>query len=161
MSNVNYADNTILNRVFDEETNTLRIVTNPGSASSGIVQYEDASYASGAQLAAGTHYFPSTDGAVLGTYRSVSLLGNMQIAAGSIIASMEVTNHESPSAADWIQVYGYDAVGNGTENFVSASAGNTTKFAWYFDDLNARKYRVKVYLDDALSSFTLKARKTT
>jgi hypothetical protein len=110
--------------------------------------------------AGATIYYPSSLGATMLGYRNLSLSGKLIDADATLPMTLEVTNDEDATNADWIQVYGYDAKNNSLVNSISAVSGTTT-FEWDFDNLNVRFWRVKVVPTDATNTMIIKARRST
>lgn len=160
MSTGTLADNTIFNRVFDPESDTLMVSTNPGSSSAPLIKYKEEPIVNASNLPSGSAYYPSSEGALLGSYRSMSLVGSISCPTGSAAVKVEVTNDENLAAANWYQVFGYNAVNNQTLSAMTASAG-ISNFVWYFDDLNTRAYRVKVEIGNSVNTISIMSRKTT
>ena len=92
-------------------------------------------------LAAGTHYYDSASGQKTGGRSFLSLTGFLDDADGTITVTVEGTNDLSVPA--WVQLYGYDTKGATDANSVTVTNTNVT-FAWDFDNITYRYYRVKV-----------------
>ena len=109
-------------------------------------------------VAAGTVYYPSSLGMAMLGYKDFSLTGKLIDADNTLPMTVEITNDEDATNADWIQAYGYDVKNNTTVNSFSAVSGTTT-FAWDFDNLNVRFVRVKIVPADSVNTVIIKARR--
>lgn len=109
-------------------------------------------------LAAGTAYYPSSTGASMDGYKSLSLTGTLVDANDTSWVYLEVTNDEDQTNANWIQIYGFETKTNSALNVITANNATTT-FAWDFTDLNYAYYRVKVVTGDATNTVIIKSRK--
>jgi len=94
-------------------------------------------------VAAATNYYPSSDGKVLGAFNIVSIQG---IISGGVTATIEATWDDAASP-DWVDVTpaGYDLLTNAT----GGASFIDTNFALDFDQLNAKKVRIKSVTSDA------------
>lgn len=103
---------------------------------------------------AGTHYYPmSMDG-----YKDLSLTGKFIDIDSTITMTVEATNDEDTTNADWIQIYGYDSKNDIMTNNISCSS-TTTTFAWDFDNLNYSYFRIKVVNTDNINTIIIKIRR--
>jgi len=97
-------------------------------------------------VAAATNYYPSSDGKVLGAMNLVSIQGMI---SGGVTATIEATWDDAASP-DWVDITpaGYDLLTNvtGGASFVD------TNFALDFDQINAKKIRIKSVTSDATNA---------
>jgi len=97
-------------------------------------------------VAAATNYYPSSDGKVLGAFNIVSIQG---IISGGVTATIEATWDDAASP-DWVDITpaGYDLLTNvtGGASFID------TNFALDFDQLNAKKVRIKSVTSDGTNA---------
>jgi|ETNvirnome_6_100_1030635.scaffolds.fasta_scaffold10614_3 hypothetical protein len=97
-------------------------------------------------VAAATNYYPSSDGKVLGAMNLVSIQGMI---SGGVTTTVEATWDDAASP-DWVDVTpaGYDLLTNvtGGASFVD------TNFALDFDQLNAKKIRIKSVTADGTNA---------
>lgn len=112
----------------------------------------------GTNLAAGTNYYPSSTGASMDGYKNMSLTGKLIDADNTTTITVEATNDEDATNADWIQVYGYDTKNNSTVNSIAA-ASTTTTFAIDFDNFNYNYFRVKIVTGDSTNTIIVKQRR--
>lgn len=109
-------------------------------------------------IAAGTAYYPSSTGASMDGYKSLSITGTLVDANDTSWLYLDVTNDEDRTNANWIQIYGYEAKTDTSINVITANNATTT-FAWTFTDFNYAYYRVRVVTGDATNTLILKSRK--
>lgn len=103
-----------------------------------------------------THYYPSATGDEMGVYNHLSISGRLSDTTG-VTLTVEVTNDEDTTNANWAQAYGYNIVTNSTVNSIAATTGTT--FALQFTNLNFAHYRVKVVNQHATNTTIIKSRK--
>jgi hypothetical protein len=110
-------------------------------------------------VAAGTNYYPSSDGQLMFGYKDLSLTGKFIDADGTITMTIEVTNDDdaTPANRDWIQIYGYDVKNNTTTNSWTVT-DDTLTFAVDFDNLNFKYYRVVMVNNGATNTAIIKQR---
>lgn len=109
-------------------------------------------------LAATTHYFPSSTGMEMGPYNNLSIGGELIDADGDITLSVEVANNADASTAVWHQVYGYDLVNNTTVNQQAVASG-TTPYFMNFEGLNVTHVRFKVICSGATNTVKVFSRR--
>jgi len=105
-------------------------------------------------------YYPSSSGRTFGSYRNLSFTGKLIDGAGETTTlTLEATNDEDTTNADWIQVYGYDPKNNLAVN--AHSVTNETKtFTWDFDDFNYKYFRLKITATAATNTVIIKMRRS-
>lgn len=105
----------------------------------------------------GTNYYPSSTGISLDGQRSFSFTGKI-IEADALdnIVSVEVTNDEDQTNADWVQIYFFDNFSNTWVNNYTANAA-TVLMAASLDSLNFRFLRVK-FQGQASNTIIIKGR---
>ena len=109
-------------------------------------------------LAATTHYFPSSTGMEMGPYNHLSIGGELIDADGNITLSVEVANNSDPATAVWHQIYGYDMINNTTVNQQAVASG-TTSYFMDFEALNVTHVRFKVICSGATNTVKVMARR--
>lgn len=112
----------------------------------------------GTNLAAGTNYYPASTGASMDGYKGLSFTGKLIDADSTVTVTIEATNDEDATNADWIQVYFTDVKNDTTVNSISVSDGTTT-FAIKLTDFNYSLFRVKVVTTDATNTVIIKQRR--
>ena len=108
-------------------------------------------------VAATTHYYPSSTGFELGGARWFSISGKLIDVDGTLTLTVEATNDEDTANADWIQVYGYDDENNSTVNSLTVTNGTLT-FAESFNNANYTHFRVKLVASGATNTVIIKGR---
>lgn len=122
-------------------------------------QYVEASIVDTTNVATGT-YYPAATGLAFGAYKNLSITGKLIDGAGETTTlTWEVSNDEDTAAADWVGVYGYDAVTDTTINSVAATDA-TTLFAIDFDNFNYRNIRFKITATAATNTVIVKIRRS-
>jgi len=111
-----------------------------------------------------TTRYPSNTGATMDGYADFSLTGKLICSGGTVTLTIEATNDEDTTNADWIDVTKafYDAENNTTGNANYQAAGATLTYAIDADNFNYRYYRVVVIsagVGDAASTVIVKARR--
>jgi hypothetical protein len=109
-------------------------------------------------LAAATHYFPSSTGMEMGGFNHLSIGGELIDADGNITLSVEVANNSDPSTAVWHQIYGYDMSNNTTVNQQAVASG-TTSYFMDFEALNVTHVRFKVICSGATNTVKVMSRR--
>jgi hypothetical protein len=138
---------------YDVYTDTLKI-TEQAPISNRYVQD---SLVDTTNTAAATTYFPATTGQAMDGYKDLSFSGKF-ITTGTLTMTLEASNDEDTTNADWIQVYGYD---NKNDVFINTySITNTTlTFALTLNSFNYSNYRIKVIDTSSTNTYIIKARK--
>jgi hypothetical protein len=103
---------------------------------------------------AGTHYYLMN----MNGYKDLSITGKFIDVDSIITMTLEATNDEDTTNADWIQVYGYDSKNDIMTNSIICSS-ETTTFAWDFDNLNYSYFRIKVINTDNTNTMIIKIRR--
>ena len=134
---------------LDVEKNTVQ---NPTPSYFQQVEWWD-----GTNLAIATNYYPSSLWLSMDNFKHFSISWKMIDADGTMTLSVEVTNDEDQTNADWIQVYWYDDLNNTTTN--SRAVTNwTLTFANSFNNMNYQFVRVKMVNTGSTNTFILKLR---
>jgi len=118
-------------------TDSFVLYTNVSKMASFELESET-SYVDTTNLTVADHYYPGATGEKLEEYNHLSLTGTLVCASGTITAVVQVTN-----GTDWIDAYGYCDSTDATAKSISASSG-TTNFAWSFNKIGFKKFRIKV-----------------
>ena len=107
---------------------------------------------------AATAYYPSSLGASMDGFDDLTLTGKVITDTDTNIIELQVTDDEDPATADWVSIYGYDAYGNAMANTVTAASATVT-FAWVFENLNFKYFRVKYIVADVTNTTIIKMRR--
>lgn len=121
-------------------------------------QYLEQSLVDTTNVSADTHYYPATTGNLLGGFKDISFSGKLIDADGTLTVTVEVTNDEDSTNADWIQVYIYDDKNNSVVNSITVTNGTLT-FGLSANNINYRSYRVKVVASGATNTVIVKERR--
>lgn len=108
-------------------------------------------------VSAATNYYPSSTGMSMDGYEHMTLTGKLIDADGTITMTVEATNDEDTTNADWIQVYGYDSENAADDNSMAVT-NDTLTFAWDFDHFHYKHFRARVINDGATNTFIIKAK---
>lgn len=113
-------------------------------------------------IAAATHYYPSSSGAEMAPYQALSLTGKFIDADGTMTLTVEASNDEDGATADWKDVTKSFLDENlNTETHASYTVTNGTLiFAISIKRANWTRYRVKMINDGATNTGIIKARRT-
>jgi len=109
-------------------------------------------------LSAATHYYPSSTGGTMDSWRDQSLSGKFIDADGTVTVTLEVTNDEDASSADWVTSYFYDDNSDLTVNTFTVTNGTLTFLASINNNI-FRRYRWVVVCSGATNTVILKGRK--
>jgi len=109
-------------------------------------------------IAAADNYYPSATGMSMDGYKDMSVTGKFIDADGTMTMTVEATNDEDTTNADWVQVYGYDAKNNTTVNSWAVT-NDTLTFAACFDNFNFSNFRVKMVNGGATNTGIIKIRR--
>jgi hypothetical protein len=114
----------------------------------------------GANIAAGTKYYPSSVGAATLPYKHISLTGKFVDADGTITGKFQVTNDEDRVSGDWhdISPSGYRADKNTLGEASITVTNGTEKYAVCYDVANWGFWRFEVINDGATNTQTVKGR---
>lgn len=121
-------------------------------------QFVEESLLDTTNVAAATNYYPASTGAPMAGYKDLSLTGKIIDSDNTTTMTLEGTNDEDTTNADWVQLYGYDTKNNALVNSIAA-ASTTTTFAWDFDEFNYRHFRVKLVTGDSTNTVIIKLRR--
>jgi len=138
---------------YDNSTDTLKI-TEQAPLSNRYVQD---SLIDTTNTAAATTYFPAATGQAMDGYKDLSLTGKL-ITTGTITMTLEASNDEDTTNADWVQVYGYD---NKNDLFVNqyVITNTTLTFTLMLTSFNYSNYRIKIIDSSSTNTYIVKARK--
>ena len=106
-------------------------------------------------IAAATNYYPSSTGASMEGYKNMSLTGKFIDADGTMTLTVEGTNDEDTTNADWIQVYGFDTKNNTTATSWTVTNGTLT-FAIDFESFDFTYFRVVMVNSGATNTGIIK-----
>lgn len=112
-------------------------------------------------LAADTHYYPSSNGFDMDGYKDLSLSGRMNDPDGTFTLTVEVTNDEDLVSGIWHDVTksGYRPDTNTTDNADITVTNGSIDFTFDFDNLDYRYARIVVVNDGATNTISIKARR--
>lgn len=108
-------------------------------------------------VAVDTHYYPSPTGALMDGRRDLSLSGKLIDANGTLTLTVEMTNDEDATNADWIQVYGRDDKNDDNVNEITVTNGTVT-FALSFNNANFKRYRSALVASGNTNTVIIKGR---
>lgn len=113
-------------------------------------------------IAAATNYYPSSTGMSMDGYKDLSLSGKLIDADGTMTMSIEVTNDEDTTNADWIDA-SLTAIDVKTGINVIAAAltltNATLTFGLLLKGLNFSNFRIKMVNDGATNTGIIKIRR--
>lgn len=113
-------------------------------------------------VAADTAYYPSATGSSMDNYKDLSFSGKFIDADGTVTLTIEATDDEDTTNADWIDVTELGLLDNNTSTNASITVTNgTITFAMKFDNFNFSYYRYKLVNDGATNTIIIKERKKT
>jgi len=141
-------------KAYDTSTDTTKIINITPESS----KYVPDAIVNTTNLAATTHYFPSSTGMEMGGFNHLSIGGELIDADGNITLSVEVANNSDASTAVWHQIYGYDMINNTTVNQQAVASG-TTSYFMDFEALNVTHVRFKVICSGATNTVKVMARR--
>jgi len=105
--------------------------------------------------------FPNASGIALGEYHHISLTGSLIDGVGeTTVLTVEATNDENPTTANWVTIYGYDSRVHLWVNLQTITNG-TLVFAWDFDYVNYKYARLRIVTTAATNTVIIKARGRT
>jgi len=102
-------------------------------------------------VAIGTAYLPSSTGMSMDGFKDLSISGKLIDADGTVTVTIEATDDEDSTNADWVQVYYYDNKNNTTVNTWTVT-NDTLTFAGSLDNFNYNLFRVKVVQADSATN---------
>jgi len=138
---------------YDSTTDTLKI-TEQAPISNRYVQD---SLVDATNTAAATTYFPAATGQAMDGYKDLSFSGKF-ITTGTLTMTLEASNDEDTTNADWVQVYGYDTKNDVFVNNYTIT-NTTLTFAMLLNGFNYSNYRIKVVDSSSTNTYIIKARK--
>lgn len=112
-------------------------------------------------VAAGTNYYPSSTGMSMDGYKNLSLTGKLINADNTSTLTVEATNDEDTTNADWIQVYFNDdkaGIASGVNQVQAVS--NTVTFSISRSFFNYKHFRVKLVTGDSTNTVIIKTRRS-
>ncbi len=145
-------------KAYDLSTDSQKI-TNLTPESS---KYVEDNLVDTTDVAAATNYYPSATGMSLGGYKDFSLSGKMIDADGTMTLSLQATNDEDTTNADWIDI-SLSGIDGKTGINVIASAltltNATLTFGVEWKNLNYSSVRVVMINDGATNTAIIKSRR--
>lgn len=106
------------------------------------------------QTANGLGWWPGQAGGLMAGYAHLSLTGYIDgVADRTITLIVEGTNDEAPTTSatpgqsDWIQLYGWRSDANANVNVIQVVGNVIVTFAWDFDLMNYKFFRIHAYSD--------------
>ena len=109
-------------------------------------------------VSAATHYYPSATGGTMDGFKDQSLSGKFIDADGTLTLTLQVSNDEDSTNADWNDAYFYDDELNATVATKTVTNG-TELFTLSCNNNNFRRYRWVVVASGATNTVILKERK--
>jgi hypothetical protein len=140
-------------KAYDPSTDTEK-VTEQSPLSEKYVQD---SIVDATNTAAATTYFPSSTGMSMDGFKDMSITG-IFTSTGILTFTVEVTNDEDTTNANWIQIYAFDTKNNAAVNSLAINNATAT-FAWDFDDFNYSNFRLKVVDASSTNTYIVKMRR--
>jgi len=143
---------------YDATTDTTK-VTNQTPESSKYVQD---SLVDTTNVAAATNYYPSSTGMSMDGFKDMSLSGKFIDADGTMTLSVEFTNDEDTTNADWIDG---SLTGIDVKTGINVIAGGLTvtdgtlTFGLEYDNINFSHVRIKMVNDGATNTAIIKMRR--
>lgn len=123
----------------------------PGWYSNGILDVDTTN------ISAATHYYPSATGASMDTFKDQSSTGKFIDADGTLTLTLEVTNDEDTTNADWKQVQFYDDNAAALIDSITVTNG-TVVWAVSLNEMNFRHYRWVIVASGATNTVIKKVR---
>jgi hypothetical protein len=108
-------------------------------------------------VAAATHYYPTSAGITMDGYKDLSLSGKLIDADETLTLWVEAMNDEDTASGDWVKVYGNDLEGNAAVNQVTVT-NDTLTFALSYANLNFRYIRCALTAGGATNTVIIKGR---
>lgn len=140
-------------KTIDITTDTQKI-SNQNPTPAYFTQWE---WWDGTNLAATTNYYPSALWFSMDNYKHLSISWKMIDADWTMTLTVEGTNDEDQTNADWIQIYWYDDQNKSVSNSWTIT-NSTLTFAISFNNCNYQYMRVKMVNNWATNTFILKLR---
>ena len=145
-------------KAYDLSTDADKIINLTPESS----KYVQDSLVDTTNVAAATNYYPSSTGMSMDGYKDFSLSGKFIDADGTMTLSIEATNDEDTTSADWIDIslLGIDSkTGINVINAAMTVTNGTLTFGIEYNDLNYSNIRVKMVNDGATNTAIIKARR--
>jgi len=143
---------------YDGSLDTLKVV----NQSPDRLAYVADSLLDTTNVAAATNYYPSSTGMSMDGFKDMSISGKFIDADGTMTLSVEFTNDEDTTNADWIDG-SLTAVNIKTGiNAIAAAltvTNGTLTFGLLFKDINFSSFRVKMVNDGATNTGIIKIRR--
>lgn len=121
-------------------------------------KYQQDSIVDTTNVAAATNYYPSSTGMSMDGFKDMSLTGTLIDADGTMTLTVEASNDEDTTNANWIQVYGYDCLNNAMVNSWTITNGTLT-FAIDFESFNFSNFRIVMVNNGASNTAIIKMRR--
>jgi len=119
--------------------------------------FQQREWRDGTNLPIATNYYPSALWISADNYKNISLTWKMIDADGTMTLTVEATNDEDQTNADWIQIYMFDDLANAKANTRTITNWTLT-FALSYANFNYQYYRIKMVNNGATNTFILKGR---
>ena len=113
-------------------------------------------------VAADTNYYPSSTGMSMDGYKDFSLSGKFIDADGTMTLSLQATNDEDTTNAEWIDISLLGIDGNTGINVIASAmtvTNGTLTFGIEYNNLNYSNIRVKMVNGGATNTAIIKARR--
>jgi len=141
-------------KAYDSTTDVLKTINQSPDRASYVLD----SLLDTTNIAAATNYYPSSTGMSMDGFKDASLSGKFIDADGTMTMTIEATQDEDSTNADWIQIYANDIKNNSIATSWTVTNGTLT-FAIDLDNLNANLFRVKMVNDGATNTGIIKLRR--
>ena len=145
-------------KAYDLSTDADKIINLTPESS----KYVQDSLVDTTNVAAATNYYPSSTGMSMDGYKDFSLSGKFIDADGTMTLSIEATNDEDTTNADWIDISLLGIDGKTGINVISAAmtvTNGTLTFGIEYNDLNYSNIRIKMVNDGATNTAIIKSRR--
>jgi hypothetical protein len=145
-------------KAYDLSTDADKIINLTPESS----KYVQDSLVDTTNVAAATNYYPSSTGMSMDGYKDFSLSGKFIDADGTMTLSIEATNDEDTTNADWIDISLLGIDSKTGINVITAAmtvTNGTLTFGIEYNDLNYSNIRVKMVNDGATNTAIIKARR--
>jgi len=145
-------------KAYDLSTDADKIINLTPDSS----KYVQDSLLDATNVAAATNYYPSSTGMSMDGYKDFSLSGKFIDADGTMTLSIEATNDEDTTNADWIDISLLGIDSKTGINVITAAmtvTNGTLTFGIGYNDLNYSNIRVKMVNDGATNTAIIKARR--
>ncbi len=145
-------------KAYDISTDADKIIDLTPESS----KYVEDSLVDTTDVAAATNYYPSATGMSLGGYKDFSLSGKMIDADGTMTLSLQATNDEDTTNADWIDITLSGIDGKTGINVIASAltlTNATLTFGVEWKNLNYSSVRVVMINDGATNTAIIKSRR--